>query len=121
MPGGVMCGRSGVFRRADARLGHDWNAIPKQKALRWLDPEGRWCRNALVSRAQTDRGLRRTRLASVTMPVPRSTKDEGSGIGLGVPGRNVSGPVPKEKMAELMVVFAVMPVSANVKVAEPIV
>ena len=39
----------------------------------------------------------------------------------GVPGRKLSGPVPKEKVALVIVVLAVTPESARLKVAGPIV
>jgi len=55
------------------------------------------------------------------VPRPAIARVEGSGTGVvvGVPGTNVSGPVPKEKVAEVIVVPAVIPELATVKETVP--
>jgi len=55
------------------------------------------------------------------VPRPAIARVEGSGTGVvvGTPGTNVSGPVPKEKVAEVIVVLEVTPVTATVKERVP--
>lgn len=56
---------------------------------------------------------RRRAPAAPSVPVPRSSKEDGSGTGDGVeagsPGRELSGPVPNSKVTAVMVVPAVTP------------
>src|SRR6266566_4478756 len=62
---------------------------------------------------------RRPSRPSPAKAVPNSARLAGSGTR--VPGRNVSGPVPKENVAAVTVVLDVMPDKISSKVAGPIV
>ena len=54
------------------------------------------------------------------MPAEMMVEGSGTVAGLGVPVMNVSGLVPKEKIAEVTVVSAVTPPRFKVNVAGPI-
>ena len=60
--------------------------------------------------------------ANPIKPEPINRTEAGSGVGVpGVPGKNVSGPVPNENVTSLNVVASVTPVNNKVKEAGPIV